>query len=184
VPPTPEIKRFPMGFVMYAPGTEPGILFRPTDPQRARARRVSGGPRPTRYPKLGFDSHAGWFAYVMPHDQAFVKRYASPRERGVSRGRRSDALSLVSASQAWSRPGARAARPRNNIAPGRSASYTEHWYLLPHKFPGAGGQNDLGNLAAQVERERGENCATKSQKFEQEARNQEGDRRRENDRYQ
>ena len=26
----------------------------------------------SRQPKLGFDSNAGWFAYVMPHGQAFV----------------------------------------------------------------------------------------------------------------
>ena len=35
---------------------------------------------PTRFPKLGFDSNAGWFAYVMPHDQAFVKRFPSPKD--------------------------------------------------------------------------------------------------------
>jgi hypothetical protein len=35
---------------------------------------------PTRLPKLGFDSNAGWFAYVMPHDQAFVKRFPSPKD--------------------------------------------------------------------------------------------------------
>jgi hypothetical protein len=33
------------------------------------------------------------------------------------------------------------------------ASFTEHWYLLPHKFPGAGEQIDLDKLAAQVARE-------------------------------
>jgi hypothetical protein len=78
VPQTPETRRFPNGWVMYVPGTEPAILFRPVDAnvrQRGNFLEILG---PTRYPKLGFDSHAGWFAYVMPHGQAFVKRYASP----------------------------------------------------------------------------------------------------------
>lgn len=35
---------------------------------------------PTRHPKIGFDSNAGSFAYVMPHGQAFVKRYPSPKQ--------------------------------------------------------------------------------------------------------
>lgn len=30
---------------------------------------------PPAQPKLGFDSHAGWFAYAMPHGQMFVKRF-------------------------------------------------------------------------------------------------------------
>ncbi|MEY4200078.1 MAG: hypothetical protein RLZZ265_1818, partial [Verrucomicrobiota bacterium] len=42
--------------------------------------------------------------------------------------------------------------PRNIIKPGASASFTEDWYLLPHKFPAAGEQMDLEKLAAQVER--------------------------------
>ena len=25
--------------------------------------------------------------------------------------------------------------PRTNIAPGQSASFTEDWWLVPHKFP-------------------------------------------------
>jgi hypothetical protein len=32
-------------------------------------------------------------------------------------------------------------------------SFTEDWYLLPHKFPAAGEQLDLEKLAAQVEKE-------------------------------
>jgi hypothetical protein len=32
-------------------------------------------------------------------------------------------------------------------------SFTEDWYLLPHKFPAGGEEIDLEKLAAQVERE-------------------------------
>src|SRR6185436_12894095 len=73
-----ETLRFPDGFVMYAQGTEPAILLRPTDPNVRRRGKFLEVLGPTRQPKLGFDSNAGWFAYVMPHHQAFVKRYPSP----------------------------------------------------------------------------------------------------------
>ena len=43
--------------------------------------------------------------------------------------------------------------PRKTIAPGGTVSFTEDWYLLPHKFPAAGEEIDLEKLAAQVERE-------------------------------
>ena len=153
VPLTPEYRRFPNGFVMYAPGPEPAILFRPTDPNvrlRGEFIEVLG---PTRYPKLGFDSHAGWFAYVMPHDQAFVKRYASPPDAvypeiaGLTLCLWYPQASVVPACELEPHG------PRNAIEPGASASFTEHWYLLPHKFPVAGGQLDLEKLAAQVARE-------------------------------
>lgn len=153
VPLTPEIRRFPTGFVMYGPGPEPAILFRPTDPSirlRGAFLEVLG---PARYPKLGFDSHAGWFAYVMPHDQAFVKRYASPRDgvypevAGLTLCFWYPPASVVPACELEPHG------PRQTIAPGESARYTEHWYLLPHKFPGRGEQLDLEKLAAQVARE-------------------------------
>jgi hypothetical protein len=153
VPLTPGTRRFPNGFVMYVPGTEPAIQFRPVDPNvrvRGRFLEVLG---PTRYPKLGFDSYAGWLAYVMPHDQVFVKRYASPRDAVYPEVA---GLTLC----IWYPPASTIPAcelephgPRNDIAPGARASFTEHWYLLPHKFPGAGEQIDLDKLAAQVARE-------------------------------
>jgi hypothetical protein len=153
VPLTPEFKRFPTGFIMYGPPPEPTILYRPTDPnvrQRGQFLEVLG---PTRYPKLGFDSHAGWFAYVMPHDQAFVKRYASPRDAvypevvGLTLCFWYPPATMIPACELEPHG------PRTDLAPGASASYTEHWYLLPHKFPAAGQQIDLEKLAAQVDRD-------------------------------
>jgi len=153
VPLTPEFKRFPTGFIMYGPPPEPTILYRPTDPnvrQRGQFLEILG---PTRYPKLGFDSHAGWFAYVMPHDQAFVKRYASPRDAvypevaGLTLCFWYPPATMIPACELEPHG------PRTDLAPGASASYTEHWYLLPHRFPVAGQQLDLEKLAAQVDRD-------------------------------
>jgi hypothetical protein len=153
VPLTPDSRRFPNGFVMYAPGPEAAIIIRPQDSQvrqRGSYLEVLG---PTRYPKLGFDSNAGWFAYVMPHGQAFVKRYDSPRDgvypeiAGLTLCFWYPLASVTPACELEPHG------PRNDIAPGASAAYTEHWYLLAHAFPAAGESLDLEKLAAQVERE-------------------------------
>ena len=150
VPLTPETKRFPNGWIMYSPGGEPSILFKPVDPNvrlRGDFLEVLGPPR---FPKLGFDSYAGWFAYVMPHGQAFVKRYTSPRDAVYH-----EVVGLTLC--LWYPPASQVPAcelephgPRNTIAPGASASYTEHWYLLPHEFPAEGQQIDQEKLAAQV----------------------------------
>jgi len=152
IPQTPDTRRYPNGFVMYNQGAEHSIILRPTDPNvrmRGNFLEVLG---PTKQPKLGFDSNAGWFAYVMPHDQAFVKRYPSPKDgvfpeiAGLTLCFWYPQASFVPACELEPHG------PRNIIKPGASASFTEDWYLLPHKFPAAGEQIDLEKLAAQVER--------------------------------
>jgi hypothetical protein len=153
VPLTPDTKRFPSGWIMYNQGKEASILLQPTDPnvrQRGPFLEVLG---PTRFPKLGFDSNAGWFAYVMPHGQAFIKRYSSPKD-----GVYPEIAGLTLCfwyPQAAQVPAVELEPhgPRNIIPPGGSASFTEHWYLVEHPFPAAGKQLNLDNLAAQVERE-------------------------------
>ena len=152
IPQTPDTRRFPTGFVMYNQGEEHNIILKPTDPNvrlRGNFLEVLG---PTKQPKLGFDSNAGWFAYVMPHDQAFVKRYPSPKDgvypeiAGLTLCFWYPQASFVPACELEPHG------PRKTIAPGASVSFTEDWYLLPHKFPAAGEQIDLEKLAAQVER--------------------------------
>jgi hypothetical protein len=153
VPLTPESQRFPNGFVMYDQGAEPSIILRPTDPNVRRRGKFLEVLGPTRQPKLGFDSNAGWFAYVMPHHQAFVKRYPSPPD-GVYP--EIAGLTLCFWYPKAGQIPACELEPhgtRNNIPPGGSASFTEDWYLLPHPFPAAGAEIDLDNLAAQVARE-------------------------------
>jgi len=153
VPLTPDTKRFPNGWIMYNQGKDPSILLKPTDPNVRQRGNFIEVLAPPQFPKLGFDSNAGWCAYVMPHGQAFVKRYPSPKD-GVY-------PEIAGLTLCFWYPQATQTRaielephgPRNNIAPGATASFTEDWYLLPHPFPAAGGQLDLEQLAAQVERE-------------------------------
>jgi hypothetical protein len=153
VPLTPETRRFPNGWIMYQQGKDPSIMLKPTDPNVRQRGNFLEVLAPTQFPKLGFDSHAGWMAYVMPHGQAFVKRYPSP-EDGVYPEIAGLTLCF------WYPPASQTQAielephgPRNTIEPGQSASFKEDWYLLRHPFPAAGGQLDLDQLAAQVESE-------------------------------
>ncbi|HEX3871914.1 MAG TPA: esterase, partial [Pirellulales bacterium] len=65
--------RFPSKYAMYEDSAV--INVRNTD---ERIRERDGFLEilaPPRKPKLGFDSYAGWFAYLMPGDLLFVKRF-------------------------------------------------------------------------------------------------------------
>lgn len=153
VPLTPDTKRYPNGWIMYQQGKDPSILLKPADPNVRQRVNFIEVLAPPQFPKLGFDSNAGWFAYVMPHGQAFVKRYPSPKD-----GVYPEIAGLTLCfwyPQATQTPAIELEPhgPRNIITPGASASFTEDWYLLLHPFPDAGGQIDLDQLATQVQRE-------------------------------
>jgi hypothetical protein len=103
---------------------------------------------PPRKPKLGFDSYAGWLAYVMPGDVLFVKRFWVYSNRVYN-----EAAGLTLS--VWYPPGPRIELepigPRERLQPQQTASFTEHWYLLSHPFPKNGEQIDLKKLREQVE---------------------------------
>ncbi|WP_254508009.1 hypothetical protein [Anatilimnocola floriformis] len=103
---------------------------------------------PPRKPKLGFDSYAGWLAYVMPGDVLFVKRWSVQPNRVYN-----EAAGLTLS--VWYPAGARIELepigPREVLQPQQSAAFTEHWFVLQHPFPKAGESVDLVKLRAQVE---------------------------------
>lgn len=101
-----------------------------------------------KHPKLGMDSYAGWFAYLMKNDTMFVKRFPTYRDRVYNEVA---ALTL----SVWYSDGPvvelEPIGPRQRLEPGQSASFTETWWLLPHTFPTKGAQIDLISLEAKVE---------------------------------
>ena len=105
---------------------------------------------PPRKPKLGFDTYAGWLAYVMPNDTVFVKRFATFPDRVYN-----EAAGLTLS--VWYPSGPRIELepigPRERLKPGESASFTEDWWLLSHPFPKKGEKIDLKALAEQVEKQ-------------------------------
>jgi hypothetical protein len=140
--------RFPSKYAMYEEGAT--INVRPTDDNIRERDGFLEIAAPPRKPKLGFDTYAGWLAYVLPGDVAFVKRFPTFPDRVYNEAA---AITL----SVWSPKGAmielEPIGPRERLKPGASASFTEDWWLLSHPFPKAGAKLDLKALAAQVEKE-------------------------------
>lgn len=153
VPLTPALGKFPQGYVMYQQGRESVMALRPSDPNIRPRDGFLEILAPPAFPKLGFDSHAGWFAYQMPNGLAFVKRFATYPDRPYNE------IAGLTISIWYPKAEQVAAvelepiGPRNDLAPGASAAFTEHWWLLENPFPPAGTPLDLRQLAAKVEAE-------------------------------
>ena len=148
VPLTPALQRFPKGYIMMRGRGE--MLILPEDDNIRRRGDFLEILAPPAEPKLGFDSFAGWFAYQMPNDLAFVKTYKVHPDRlyGEIAGltisiwypdaKRIPACELEPIG------------PMETIQPGERAAFTENWHLVPNKFPSAGEQLDLEALAKKV----------------------------------
>lgn len=129
--PVTSPSRFPKKYVMYEDG---GLInFRPDDPkirERDGVMEITGVPR---RPKLGFDSYAGWLAYATRENLLFVKKFKTHRDRVYN-----EAAGLTIS--VWYPENRRVELepigPRERLAPGESAAFTEEWYLVPFRFPG------------------------------------------------
>lgn len=142
VVPLTSPSKFPQGYVRYDPG--PGINARPSDPNiRTRDGYLEVFATP-KYPKLGMDSHAGWFAYLMPNDLLFVKRYPTYPNRVYNEVA---GLTISIWYDRDVRTELEPIGPQETLAPGASASFTEEWELAPFKFPAADRSPDLAAVA-------------------------------------
>lgn len=103
---------------------------------------------PPRKPKLGFDSQAGWLAYLVPSNVLFVKRFKVDPNAVYN-----EAAGLTLS--VWYPEGARIELepigPRAVLKPGEVSSFTETWFVTPHAFPATGQQVDLGAIRKLVE---------------------------------
>lgn len=150
--PLTEPSRFPNGYVMYDTDA-PKIDFAPSDPAVVVADgmlQVIGTPL---HPKLGMDSTAGWLAYLPPSGPMFVKRFPVFPDRvynevaglTVSLWCFEDRVCEIEP-----------IGPRERLAPGEEAAFTEEWWLLA--VPEAvrvgvrGGGVDVAAIAARVAR--------------------------------
>jgi len=139
--------RFPSKYALYEDG---GIINVKAKDDNIRERdgflEIVGPPRK---PKLGFDSYAGWLAYLMPGDLLFMKRFATYPDRVYN-----EAAGLTIS--VWYPPGSRVELepigPRECLEPGQAASFTEEWYLSAYPFPKSGEQVDLTRLRAEVKK--------------------------------
>lgn len=146
VPRTPR-GRFPNGYVMYPTGTD--IQFRPEDPNiqvTEKAVIVTAAPE---FPKLGFDSHAGWLAYLAPNDQMFVKRYKTYPDRAYNE---LAGLTLSVWYPGEDRVELEPIGPAEDLRPGEQASFSEEWWLLEHDFPSDVTDVDFASIQTKVRR--------------------------------
>jgi hypothetical protein len=147
VVPRSKGSRFPNGWVRYDPA--PLINAAPEDPNVRVTDDFIEIVGPPKFPKLGFDTTAGWFAYLMPNDLMFVKRYPVYEDRVYN-----EVAGLTLSIWYPDRPMCELEPigPRERLAPGESAAFTETWWLLPRAFP-KDARTNLEEVAKQVERE-------------------------------
>lgn len=140
--------RHPLRYVMYEGR---GLInARPTDPNIARVGNHLLIKDVPKFPKLGFDSMAGWFAYQMKHDLMFVKKYRTFPNRPYNEvagltisiwypnKEKVDAVELEPIG------------PMNVIQPGQSADFTEHWWLLERNYQKDYSEEELNQLTKRV----------------------------------
>jgi hypothetical protein len=137
--------RFPNGWVMYEEGSL--INMRPSDPKILRRDNMLE-IRPTpRKPKLGFDSYAGIIAYAAPNNLLFVKRFATFPDHVYN-----EAAGLTIS--VWYPDNEMVELepigPRERLAPGESAEFTEEWWLADFPFPQPETELDLRQLNAKL----------------------------------
>ena len=139
--------RFPKSYIMYGPG--PVMNFQPSDPHirtRNGFLEILGTPQ---RPKLGMDSHAGWFCYLLTNDLMFVKRFPTYPERPYCE------MAGITISIWYYKDlmcELEPIGPKEKIAPGGSARFAEEWWLLPYRFPGKGAEVNLDEISQIVQR--------------------------------
>jgi hypothetical protein len=148
VPLTPEYKRFPKGYVMVKGRYD--LLMSPSDPNIRQRGNFIEILAPPAFAKLGFDTFAGWFAYQMPNDFAFVKTYAASPNKFYGEVAALTLSIYYPPAQGLNACELEPIGPMQPVAPGGKASFTEHWHLIPNKFPEQDTQLDLEALAAKV----------------------------------
>lgn len=143
--PLTEPSRFPNGYVMYESSST--MNFRPEDPNIRRRDGFLEILAAPKHPKLGMDTKAGWFAYLMPNDLMFVKRFPVYEDRVYN-----EVAALTMSIWYPDRPMCELEPigPREKLEPGESAAFGVSWGLLPRAFPKEGEQVDLQAVAGQV----------------------------------
>jgi len=141
VPLNPE-SRFPKGYITFGPG--PVMNYGPQDHPNIIVKDgflvVAGTPP---QPQLALDSYDGWMAYMTRNNLLFVKKFPMYPDRVYSDMAATTVViwyykDLMCELEPMG--------PRETIKPGKSASYTEGWWLIPYDFPGSGENVDPAGI--------------------------------------
>ena len=148
--PLSEYSAYPNQYIMYQDDGRT-LDYRPMDPNIEIRDGYFILKGPPRFPKLGLDSHEGWMTYLSPNNLAFIKKFPTyPNRRywemiGMTislwyvENRASDNLSTCELEPIG---------PREDIAPRKSASFTEEWFLEDYRFPRNAQGIDLEEIEA------------------------------------
>ncbi len=133
--------KYPNSYVMYEGSNL--IQMRPVDEQikiRNGYLEITGAPK---FPKLGMDTTAGWFTYLAPNDLLFTKQFNADPNRIYN-----EVAGLTMSIWYPDRPMVELEPigPREILAPGEKASFTEHWTLHKFPFPAAGKSVELNKI--------------------------------------
>lgn len=143
--PLTEPSRFPAKYVMYGPGSV--INFEPED-TNIRVRdgflEIMGAPK---QPKLGMDSYAGWFCYLMKNDLMLLKRFPTYPNRTYNE---IAGLTISIWYNGYAMCELEPIGPVNILRPGQSSAFTEEWWLTPYEFPTDRTAVDLEKVASIV----------------------------------
>ena len=143
-------RRLPHGYVMYPERNL--INLKPEDPmirRRGKFLEILGAPA---HAKLGMDSE-GWLACQLPNDRVFVKVYDTPTDAAYSEVAAFNTSVWYPDQKRIPTIELEPIGPANAIAPGESASFTEHWFIVANGFPEEGEDLDLDALAEKVKKE-------------------------------
>ncbi len=141
VPVNPR-SRYPRGYLRYGPG--PVLSYSPEPDPIVRVRdgffEMAGVPQ---FPKYGLDSLAGWLAYVAPNDVLFIKKFPVYPKRVYTEVA---AFTVCVFHHKEIGCELEPIGPQEEIRPGKSASFTEDWWLADHPCPKEGASLDLKAL--------------------------------------
>ena len=133
VPLNPD-SRFPKGYIIYGPG--PVMNYDWRDPRNVEVRDgyliVSGEPP---QPQIGLDSYDGWLGYITRNDLLFIKKFPMYPDRIYSDMAATTVMIYYYKDKMCE---LEPMGPQENIKPGKSASYTEDWWLMPYTYPKEG----------------------------------------------
>jgi len=135
--------RFPKSYIMYGSTSQNAMFFKPED-SNIRVRdgflEILGTPA---NPKLGMDSYAGWFGYLLRNDLLFIKKYpVYPDRVYCEMAGLTISIWYFKKEMCELEP----IGPREILAPKALSTYTEEWSLIPHRFPAAQETVDLKDV--------------------------------------
>ncbi len=138
--------RFPKKYIIHEPGSL--LNYQPDDPAiRVRDGFLAMGPVP-KFTKISVDSYAGWLCCLMKNDLMFVKRFPVYPDRIYNEIAASTVAIWYYKDQICE---LEPIGPMEIIGPGKAATFTEEWWLLPYKFPGVNADVDFAEVTKLVD---------------------------------